>query len=99
METRATYGVKAAAIRPETLCEYSSWTPPTPDEIHAVLNMANLTTADFARLGGLEDRPVRRWASGEKEMPYLAWCVLCAQAGLGDLLRAPLVKGSGGRYE
>lgn len=97
METRATYGVKAA-IRPETLCEYSSWTAPTPDEIHAVLNMANWTTSEFARKAGLEDRPVRRWARGEKQIPYLAWCVLCAQAGLGELWRAPLVS-SGGLYE
>ena len=89
METRATYGAPAE-LRPETLCECSSWSPPSPDEIRAVLSMANWSTTEFARKAGIEDRTARRWASGEKPMPYLAWCVLCAQAGLGELWRMPL---------
>jgi hypothetical protein len=89
METRATYGVPSA-IRAETLCEFTSWMPPNPDEIAAALSMASWSTSEFARKAGIEDRTARRWASGEKAMPYLAWCVLCVQAGLGELWRMPL---------
>ncbi len=75
-----------ANIRPECLAAAQSWTPPTGDEIKAVLALAGLSGTDAAALLGLGlggGRTVRRWTGGETAIPYAAWALLCHAAGLG----------------
>ncbi|MBZ0067840.1 MAG: transcriptional regulator [Thiobacillus sp.] len=75
-----------ANIRPECLAAAQSWTPPTGDEIKAVLALAEFSGADAAALLGLGlggGRTVRRWTAGETAIPYAAWALLCHAAGLG----------------
>jgi len=84
METHATYGTPAKAIREECLRKHTEgWSPPTGDEIKAALSMAGWTGMDLARRIGVDPRTGRRWTGDEKHIPYAAWCVLCVEAGLG----------------
>ncbi|SMG61585.1 transcriptional regulator [Paraburkholderia susongensis] len=62
----------------------ASWTQPTGPEIREVLRLAELTGGAAAKLLGLSDsggRQVRRWISGETDIPYSAWAILCDMAG------------------
>jgi len=83
MQTRLPYGTNVKKIREECLTEYANWTPPTGEEIKAALSMAGWTGVEFSKRAGVDDRTVRRWTGDEKEIPYAAWCVLCAEANLG----------------
>ena len=82
MEQLGTYGIEGS-IRPECLLNASAWTPPGGHEIRIALNMAGWSGVEFSKRIAANDRTVRRWIGGEMEIPYAAWCVLCAQANLG----------------
>jgi len=85
VETHAVYGV-SGTIRSDCLRRFSDeWAEPTGDEIKAALSMAGWTGVELSRRVGVDPRTVRRWTGDEKSMPYAAWCVLCAQAGLGSI--------------
>ncbi|MCY1302382.1 hypothetical protein D9M71_134580 [compost metagenome] len=84
METRASYDVEVE-IRAECLCERTEWVEPNTDEVRAALKMANWSAQEFSRRIGVDGRTVRRWTLGEKPIAYAPWCVLCAQAGLGNI--------------
>lgn len=90
METKGSYGITADP-RSETLCGKPDWAAPNPDELRAVLKMAGWTGEEFSRRIGVDSRTVRRWTLGEKPIAYTAWCILCVQAGLGNIwLHKPL---------
>lgn len=90
METIASYG-EPASVRPECLRAHSDWTEPTANEVRAVMKMANWSGEELGRRVGVTGRTVRRWLQGEKAITYPSWCVLCAQAGLGNIwMFAPL---------
>jgi len=54
----------------------------TPTEFRAALTALEMTQGGFARLTGTTDRTVRRWASGDQDVPV--WAAL-----LLDLLVVP----------
>lgn len=82
MEQTGTYGIEGS-IRAECLQNARVWVPPGSHEIRIALNMAGWSGVEFAKRLGTNDRTVRRWLADEREIPYAAWCVLCAQANLG----------------
>jgi len=83
MQERIPYGATVSTVRTECLNPFRSWSSPTGDEIKAALSMAGWTGVELSRRLGVDDRTVRRWTGDEKEIPYAAWCVLCAEANLG----------------
>lgn len=90
METKGSYG-EQVSIRPECLCARKDWAEPNADEVRAALKMANWSGEELSRRIGVDSRTVRRWTLGEKPINYASWCVLCVQAGLGEIwMFAPL---------
>ncbi len=87
METRAEYKLPgdAAAITPDNLTPFSGWVPPSAAGVKKALQLAGWSEVEYSRRIGVNDRTVRRWTSGEKTVPYAAWCILVAQAGLGSI--------------
>ena len=82
MEQMETYGIEGS-IRAECLQNARIWVPPNGHEIKIAMNLVGWSGVEFAKRIATTDRSVRRWISGEREIPYAAWCVLCAQANLG----------------
>ncbi|HII1671959.1 TPA: transcriptional regulator [Salmonella enterica] len=62
-----------------------SWTPPTTDEVRALLSLANLSGSKAGILVGVESRTVRRWTGGNSSIPFACWAILVSYAGLGDI--------------
>ena len=48
----------------------------TPTELRRRLAALELSQGGFGRLAGCSDRQVRRWASGDAEMPHWAALIL-----------------------
>lgn len=84
METKGNYGIQGE-VRPECLCAQPDWVAPSTDEIRIMLGRANWSAEEFSRRIGVDSRTVRRWTLGEKTINYAPWCVLCAQAGEGNI--------------
>jgi len=85
MDKKAAYGFNTT-IRPSTLTRHANgWDHPSPTEIKIAMQFAGWRSVDFHKSVGVFDRTVRRWTSGEKPMPYATWCVLCSEAGLGEI--------------
>ena len=85
VETCAVYGVPGT-IREDCLRRFKDgWAVPTGDEVKAALSMAGWTGVELSRRVGVDPRTVRRWTGDEKPIPYAAWCVLCVEAGLGEI--------------
>lgn len=84
-EIRKTYQVEgvAVSIRDATQAPFAQWEPPSRGEIRAALQAADWTGEHLGRVIGVNSRTVRRWTSGEGEIPYAVWAVLCAAAGWG----------------
>ncbi|CAB3804580.1 XRE family transcriptional regulator [Paraburkholderia fynbosensis] len=75
-------------IRPECLQPAVSWMEPTGAEIQEVIRLAGFSgrqAADFLGLADKSGRQLRRWISGDAGIPYSAWAMLCAAAGLGQI--------------
>lgn len=90
MEIKGSYG-EHVSIRPECLSARKDWVEPNADEVRAALKMANWSGEELSRRIGVDSRTVRRWTLGEKPINYASWCVLCVQAGLGEIwMYAPL---------
>lgn len=92
METQAIYGVKTTVSIREScfLPVAEGWTAPTTDELETMLVMVRWKAGDLMRILGVTDRTVRRWLSGQTEIPFAAWCIMSYQAGYGEIW-----KGSG----
>lgn len=86
MEIKAVYG-DFKPIRSGCLNPALSWITPDSEEIRTGLSMAGYSQEEFARKIKVTGRTVRRWASGEKNIPYAAWCILCIEAGLGKIYK------------
>lgn len=84
METKGNYG-EQVSIRAECLSARKDWVEPNADEVRAALKMANWSGEELSRRIGVDSRTVRRWTLGEKPINYASWCVLCVQAGLGQI--------------
>lgn len=66
----------------------AGWLQPTAVEVRGVLEEAGLTDSEASRRLGLGDkggRSIRRWRSGEAEIPYAVWALCCDFAGLGQI--------------
>lgn len=59
------------------------YTPPTGAEARALLKALGLTGAAAGNLVGVDSRTVRRWAGGERPMPFASlYTILSRQARL-----------------
>jgi len=80
VETKPFY---VTAVRPSTLEKYDNgFTPPTPDEFREVKRLSGKTGKQIADMLGVDGRTVRKWAGGEREMPYAAWRLFVFSVGL-----------------
>lgn len=86
-----------ALIRSACLTAGALWVKPTPTEIRSLVKAVSarkgkdLTGADIADLlgmGATGARTFRKWAGGEKDIPYAAWALLCELGGFGLIWRA-----------
>lgn len=86
METRAPYLVQRSEplVREACLRTFENgWIPPNAAEVLAVMRLADLEPRDAAVvLGGLSRREVNRWTTGQDEIPYAHWVLLCQRAQL-----------------
>ncbi|APB61004.1 hypothetical protein V562_05756 [Pseudomonas aeruginosa PS75] len=86
METRAPYLVQRSEPLVREVCLRtfeSGWIPPSAAEVLAVMRLADLEPRDAAVvLGGLSRREVNRWTTGQDEIPYACWVLLCQRAKL-----------------
>lgn len=74
--------IRLECLRPAT----DNWQKPTAEEVQEVFRVGGFTkshAADFLGLGESGDRTIRRWTSGETEISYANWALLCDFAGLG----------------
>lgn len=71
-------------VRTEARLPFASerYMPPTKDEFRTVTQVLGLTGSAVGKLLGVEDRTVRRWIGGDREIPYAAWRLLLIEAGL-----------------
>ena len=80
-------------IRPECLAPGASFEQPSGAEIREVVRRTGMTGGEVGIFLGLSDkgggRQIRRWISEESAIPYSAWALLCAEAGLGQIWSAP----------
>jgi hypothetical protein len=86
LESNAIEGKKhVIEIRPECLLPADhGWQQPTAEEVKAVLKVAGMTGGAASKFLGMHNnRAVRRWTGGDDQIPYSAWALLCAVAGLG----------------
>lgn len=80
-------------IRPECLCSFEQWVPPSKEEVNRVLDHLKDTKGanktEVARITGVLRRQVYRWSAGDVDMRYAEWALLCYEAGLGEIWRQP----------
>lgn len=50
----------------------------TTDEFRALLRRGKLTGSAAASIAGVNPRTIRRWISGDSEIPYSAWLLISA---------------------
>ena len=84
MEKIPIYG-ESKQIRSVCLNPALTWTQPSVEEIRTAVAMSGYSQEEFAKKIKVTGRTVRRWVSGEKTIPYAAWCILCNEAGLGKI--------------
>ena len=66
-------------IRSTTMLLYThpDYTPPTPDEVKALLKDMKLTGKEAAKILGVSSgRTIRKWTGGTTKIPYAAWRLL-----------------------
>lgn len=82
----------------QTLLPATEWTPPTADDVKAMLCICDLSQYQAGLYLGLAVQPatnrsgntcrtVRRWLNGESTIPYAAWALLADRAGFGEIWR------------
>ena len=61
---------------------HEGWVQPTPEEVQELLAGRDMTDNDAAKLAGLgrkgsdASRQIRRYRSGERDIPYHVWRIL-----------------------
>lgn len=86
METQGKYQVEGAGVylRQSTLQSIGAgWEQPTPEEVRAVIGRAGLVPREAADFLGESRKRLSRWTTGEEDIPFTAWVLLCQRAGLG----------------
>ncbi|WP_230949021.1 XRE family transcriptional regulator [Burkholderia diffusa] len=76
-------------IREVCLQPAAQWTRPRRAETQEVLRRANMNARHASEFLGISTssngRQVRKWMSEEAPIPYSAWALVCAAAGLGQI--------------
>jgi hypothetical protein len=86
METKPSYLQSGVAIREGCfLPADSGWLEPTGVEVVALMDKAGVSEAGFAKKIGVDARTMRRWRSGETQIPFAVWARLAFLAGYGDI--------------
>lgn len=57
------------------------WEAPSKEQIRAFLSQFGLSGSAVGNLVGVKSRQVRRWTSGDSEIPYSAWMLLAEKVG------------------
>jgi DNA-binding transcriptional regulator YiaG len=73
-----------SAIRQGSLLLFTNpgYKRPSSNELRAALDAGGLTGATAAALLGVSGRTLRKWTSGERDIPYSAWRLLIISLGL-----------------
>lgn len=85
METRETYRagsvvyVRAGCLLPAN----AGWEVPTKDEVRATIERAGLDVRGAADFLGTSRKEVNRWTTGDGDVPFACWALLCRRAGVG----------------
>jgi DNA-binding transcriptional regulator YiaG len=74
----------ATAIRQGSLLLFTNpgYQRPSPNELRAALDAGGLTGATAAAVLGVSGRTLRKWRSGDRDIPYSAWRLLIITLGL-----------------
>lgn len=62
-----------------------NWTAPSGAEIAKIMQNINWPTDEIGRYLGYPQVTVDDWLSDRSEIPFSAWCILCYQAGRGEI--------------
>lgn len=86
-DTHPSYGAqKMLVTKHDPECqpyESDTYTPPTPDQMRAVLSHRDHWTGSIAgKKLGVDARTIRKWIGGETKIPYAAWRLLLALKGI-----------------
>ncbi len=85
MEDNAQYRAQPdlVYVRGETLLPYAAWVPPNADEVRTVMRRAGVEPRELAELVGVSRKEVNRWTTGNGEILFACWVLLCRRAGVG----------------
>ena len=84
METRKAY-MNLVEIDGESLKSHEQWRPPSNEEIATALELAGWGAEVAVKRLGVSNVLFAAWLSGERQITYSAWCVICAEASLGNI--------------
>lgn len=77
--------IRRECLRPAT----AGWAQPTGPELREVVRLCGMTGSQVEDFLGMSSnnrgRQFRRWISEDANIPYSAWALLCARAGLGNI--------------
>jgi hypothetical protein len=80
-------------IRRECLAPGAYYAQPKGVEVREVIRRLGMTAMEVTIFLGLSDkgnaRQIRRWIAEDAKIPYSAWALLCAEAGLGQIWSMP----------
>ncbi|MCY0388412.1 XRE family transcriptional regulator [Robbsia sp. Bb-Pol-6] len=75
-------------IRRECLAPGAYYLQPSGPEVREVIRRLGMTAVQVSIFLGMTNkggRQMRRWIAEEAPIPYSAWAILCAEAGLGQI--------------
>lgn len=93
MEEPIQYGTKPETVYVRAVCLrplVQGWEPPTAAEVLAMLRKATGTPTEAVRRLGFTRRELNRWTTGEEQIPYHCWAVLCAAGGAGQIWQSDI---------
>lgn len=84
------------SINPNCFCPFTTWEPPTKNEISIIFQMTKLTQSKISSLLGLKDtngRTFRRYLDGSVAIPYSTWVLMCDLIEIKDFWKPPNFSG------
>ncbi|HDZ58173.1 MAG TPA: KorC repressor protein [Pseudomonas xinjiangensis] len=84
MEIPPPYTPKQAYVPTVSLLPYDGgWQAPDREAVRAVLTKAKLDPRLASDFLGVSRKEVNRWTTGEGDVPFACWALLCWRAGVG----------------